>query len=329
MKATEVTAPGEVAVVDCPEPEMRDDHIRITPIAATLSGRNVRQVYDGRADAYPLEKGASAHEIVGKVEETAYPSGQWREAKLSELVTAYLANPTGLAETLVVPQAQVYWLPPAENPDLHLVPAARQLGQIIEACNTFPSVATGAVAVVGQGAAGLLFVQLLARLGASTIVVVDPIAARREAGTRYGATLALDSGRPASELAGEVRCANAGALVEVVVDTVGSPESLVIATELVESEGLLHLFGDARSAVMPFDIGSITTRNYTVRASGAGIGAVDSFWSPYGNAMNLVLRGEVGIASLITHRFALADAGRAFALANSGDDGVLKVGIDY
>ena len=329
MKATEVTAAGKVVVVDCPDPEMRGDHIRVTPIAATLSGRNVRQVYDGPADGYPLAQGASAHEIVGKVEETAYTSGQWREAKPGELVTAYLANPIGLAQTLVVPHGQVYWLPPADDPDLQLVPAARQLGQVIEACNTFPSIATGSVAVVGQGAAGLLFVQILKRMGASTVVVVDPLTARREAGTRYGATLALDSARPTTELADEVRGANAGALVEVVVETAGTPDGLAIATELVEGDGLLHFFGDPQSQVMPFDVGSLSERNYTIRASGAGIGAVDSFWSPYGNAMNLVLRGEVEIASLITHRFPLADAGKAFALAHSGDDGVLKVGIDY
>ena len=329
MKATQVAAPGELSVVDCPEPELVDDHVRLAPITATLSGRNVRHVYDSPAEAYPLGAGSSAHELVGKVIDARYTARQWRAFEADEIVMAYVAEPLGLAETVVVPNGQLYWLPPTENPDLQIVPAARQLGQIIEACNSFPPLVTGSVAVVGQGGTGLLFDQMLQRMGAASIVAVDLLAGRRDAASRFGATLALDGARPPFELADEVRAANGGALVDVVIETAGNPEALSIATELVAPEGLLHVYGAPNTNLMQFDVGGLAARRYTVRASGAGFGGVNPFWSSYGNAMNLVLRNEVEIKSLISHRFSLERASEAFALARSGDDGALKVAIDF
>ena len=157
MRAVHVTGPGRVEVVDRPEPAVEADQVMLRPVTATLARDDVRRVYDGAADTYPLPAGASAHELVARVVEAKYNAREWREYEPGELVTFYGTQAIGLAETVVVPHSTVYWLPPAEDPDLQAVPTARPLGQVIEACNTFPPLATACAAVVGQGSSGLLF----------------------------------------------------------------------------------------------------------------------------------------------------------------------------
>ena len=176
MKSVHVTGPGQVEVIDGPEPTLAADQVMLRPITATLARDDVRRVYGGAADCYPLPAGASAHEMVARVVEAKYTARQWREFQPDELVAFYGTQAVGLAETVVVPHSTVYWLPPADDPDLQAVPTARPLGQVIEACNTFPPLTTACAAVVGQGCSGLLFDALLARMGAGVVAGIDAAA---------------------------------------------------------------------------------------------------------------------------------------------------------
>ena len=326
MKSVHVIGPGKVEVVDGPEPTLSADQVMLRPITATLASDDVRRVYDGAADFYPLPVGASAHELVGRVVEAKYTARQWREFQPGEEVAFYGAQPIGLAETVVVPHSTVYWLPPAEDPDLQAVPTARSLGKVIEACNTFPQLTTTCAAVVGQGCSGLLFDALLARMGAGVVAGIDVRPKRVDAASLFGATLAL---APGEDTVRQVQDANGGFLADVVVETSGSTAGLRLAVELVRPGGRLHLFGAPNESPYHLDAAVLTDKRFEVQASGAGIENASPYWSPYGAAMNLVLRGEVNTRPLLTHRFPLEQAAEAFALARSGKDGALKVSIDY
>ena len=80
------------------------------------------------------------------------------------------------------------------------------------------------VAVFGLGAIGLMAVQLARLAGASIIVAVDPIAARREVATQTGAGLALDP--TACDAGLEIRRATGGLGVDVAVETSGSAQAM-------------------------------------------------------------------------------------------------------
>ncbi len=326
MKSVHVTGRGQIEVVDGAEPTLGNDQVMVRPITATLARDDVRRVYEGSADSYPLPAGASAHELVARVVEARYTARQWREFAPGELVAFYGTQAVGLAETVVVPHSTVYWLPPAEDPDLQAVPTARPLGQVIEACNTFPPLTTACAAVVGQGCSGLLFDAMLARLGAGVLAGIDVRADRVAAAAGFGATLGLV---PGADTVQRVRDANGGFLADVVVETSGTTDGLRLATELVRPGGRLHLFGAPNESPYHLDAASLADKRYEVKASGAGIESANPYWSPYGAAMNLVLRGEVDNRPLLTHRFPLEQAAEAFELARSGNGGALKVSIDY
>ena len=213
-------------MIDGPEPTLEADQVMLRPITATLARDDVRRVYGGAADCYPLPAGASAHELVARVVEAKYTARQWREFQPGELVAFYGTQAVGLAETVVVPHSTVYWLPPAEDPDLQAVPTARPLGQVIEACNTFPPLTTGCAAVVGQGCSGLLFDALLARMGAGVVAGIDARPDRVAAAGRFGATLALT---PGEDTVRQVQDANGGFLADVVVETSGTTAGLRLA----------------------------------------------------------------------------------------------------
>ena len=206
------------------------------------------------------------------------------------------------------------------------MPTARPLGQVIEACNTFPPLATACAAVVGQGSSGLLFDALLARMGAGVVAGIDTRPERVAAAGRFGATLALV---PGPDTVRQVQDANGGFLADVVVETSGTTAGLRLAVELVRPGGRLHLFGAPNESPYHLDAAALTEKRFETQASGAGIEDATPYWSPYGAAMNLVLRGEVDTRPLLTHRFPLEQAADAFELARSGDDGALKVSIDF
>ena len=326
MKSVHVTGPGQIEVIDGPEPALEADEVMLRPITATLASDDVRRVYDGAAGGYPLPAGASAHELVARVVEAKYNAREWREYQPGELVAFYGTQAIGLAETVVVPHSTVYWLPPAEDPDLQAVPTARPLGQVIEACNTFPPLTTACAAVVGQGSSGLLFDALLARMGAGVVAGIDTRPERVAAAGRFGATLALV---PDADTVRQVQDANGGFLADVVVETSGTTAGLQLAAELVRPGGRLHVFGAPNESPYLLDAAALAEKRFAVQASGAGIEEANPYWSPYGAAMNLVLRGEVDTRPMLTHRFPLEQAAKAFELARSGDDGALKVSIDF
>ncbi len=326
MRAVHVTGPGRIEVLDGPEPALAADQVMLRPITATLARDDVRRVYDGAAGGYPLPAGASAHELVARVVEATYTARQWREFEAGELVAFYGTQAIGLAETVVVPHSTVYWLPPAEDPDLQAVPAARPLGQVIEACNTFPPLTTACAAVVGQGPSGLLFDALLARMGASVVAGIDVRQERVAAAASFGATLRLE---PDGDTVRQVQDANGGFLADVVVETSGTTAGLHLAAELIRPGGRLHLFGAPNESPYLLDAAALAEKRFEVRASGSGIEEANPYWSPYGAAMNLVLRGEVNTRPMLTHRFPLEQAAEAFELARSGGDGALKVSIDF
>lgn len=80
------------------------------------------------------------------------------------------------------------------------------------------------VAVIGLGAIGQLAIQMAAKIGASTVIGIDPIACRREIAEKYGAHYTLD---PTAEDAGYEMKRLTGKLgADVIIETSGSVHAL-------------------------------------------------------------------------------------------------------
>lgn len=158
-------------------------------------------------------------------------------------------------------------------------------------------------AVVGVGTLGLLALQVLRARGARVLCVGRSgrrFALARELGAEAEHTL---SDGPL-ERAGQGFSGREG--VDCVIETAGTPEAANHALELVRPGGRVVLTG-LPHAPTPVGFFSVVRREVTITGSMI-------YQDEFAEAMRLVAAGQVRTAPLITHRFALEEISRAFAV---------------
>jgi L-iditol 2-dehydrogenase len=173
-----------------------------------------------------------------------------------------------------------------------------------------------AVAVLGCGPIGLLLVQLARAAGATTIVATDRLPHRVDAARRLGAVAALVAGGAEREI---LLDATAGRGVDAAIEIAGEDDAIETAAALARPAGTVVVAG------IPAGDHS------TIAASMARRKGLDLRFSrrmnrTYPRAIALVEAGLVDVSSLVTHRYAIADFGEAFATAARRDG--LKVVVD-
>jgi threonine dehydrogenase-like Zn-dependent dehydrogenase len=172
-----------------------------------------------------------------------------------------------------------------------------------------------AVAVLGAGPVGLLFLSLFRSAGAGLVIVVEPAELRRDVAKRMGAEVCID---PApNDAAAAVRDATSGAGVNVVVDAVGTQFDTALA--IVRPGGRVLLFGmnaTARAAVRQYDI----TRN-ELTIFGAYVGR-----NVFPKAARILSSGLIDLSPMITHRIALDELERGFEAIRRNE--AVKVVVD-
>ncbi len=168
------------------------------------------------------------------------------------------------------------------------------------------------VAVVGVGPLGLVHVLKASLLGAGRVVAVDPLPSR----------LALARELGADETAAPGELDRLGA--DVVVDASGHPDSFLPSLELLRDGGTLVEVGAFVSlGPRPFDPAVLCGRNLTL----LGVGGEDA--RAYEPTLRLLARHHRSIpfARAVTHRFPLAQAPEAMAMALHGE-AAMKVVIE-
>jgi len=222
-------------------------------------------------------------------------------------------RPGGMAEYFVVPQANL-------AADTLLLPEGIDFeqGSLIEptAC-VVKSLRRGGlspedtVCVIGLGVMGLLHVALAAAAGA-TVVAVDRVPFRLERARRLGAVRSIDVG--GESVADVLREVNDGELADLVIVGPGSIEAMESGIAAAAPGGRVVLFTtsepQARLSVSPlrlyFDEISIVP-SYSC-------GPQDTR-----RALDAIVRGQVPVAELVTHRFALEQAAQALRTAGLVD----------
>lgn len=172
-----------------------------------------------------------------------------------------------------------------------------------------------ATLVVGQGAIGLLLMQLC-RWSGTAPIVTDPLPDRREMALRLGAAAALPAGENVPD---EVRrLTGRGADVAFVAALGTAP--LRQAIDSVRPAGRIVVF----AATSPGEVAEVDF--------GALCAAEKQLWTSYSSSVDvqdlaaqLVFQREVRVRELITHRFPIEDAARAVDVAAHPGPGVLKV----
>jgi L-iditol 2-dehydrogenase len=162
------------------------------------------------------------------------------------------------------------------------------------------------VGVFGCGPIGLLIIQMAKLSGTANIIATDKLEHRVEAAKRFGASQAYLVGDN-SQLS-QIRAATQGPGVDIAFEAAGAQAAIDDAFAAVRPGGKVILAG------IPDDDRTFFSAS-VARRKGLTIKLVRRMKHTYPRAIELVSKGLVDVRSLVTHRFPLAEAREAFAVA--------------
>ncbi|KAA6222197.1 Zn-dependent alcohol dehydrogenase [Streptomyces albofaciens JCM 4342] len=168
------------------------------------------------------------------------------------------------------------------------------------------------VAVIGCGGVGISAVQGARVCGAAQIVAVDPVAARREAALRFGATEAVAP----EELADARQRVTAGEGFDYVFEVVGKSATARTAYETTRRGGTLCVVG-AGAMDDHFQVNMFELFFDEKRILPSLYGGGDVLRS-YERAISLWRAGRIDLAGLITHRVRLTEINEALEQMRTG-----------
>jgi L-iditol 2-dehydrogenase len=165
------------------------------------------------------------------------------------------------------------------------------------------------ILVCGGGPAGLLFVQYLRNVLRydGVLLLSEPNAAKRALGERFGAETIDPSSVDVVEAVTE---RTRGRRAELLIEATGSGALFGVIPSLVRKQATILLYGHGHSGV---DLGVLNRVQFLeptfVSPAGASGGhASDGRPLTYAQSLELVERGTIDVASLITHRYPSLDA---------------------
>lgn len=332
MRAAQVLGVGDIqCVAEVPMPRPGPEDALIETSMASICGSDLHMAGMGwQIPEFPAPAGHPGHEAVGVVVEPprSYPEDCWGDpVEPGDLVLAvpHIWDSMCFAEYMKVHANHLLKLPNSV-PTEHLL-MTQQLGTVIFATRRLPkSLAGKTCAVLGQGSAGLFWDFVLKRRGASRVIAIEPVGHRRELGPRFGADdLVSVTGDDATQAVMDL---TDGVGADIVIEAVGSTQTLSQAFHLVRDEGMCVLFGLPESNdPVPFDY----TEMFKKRANAYSIlGAqIEPGLKTFRAALRLISEGEIDMAPIVTHVFDVSRVADAFKLAGNRDNGVVKIGLVF
>lgn len=162
--------------------------------------------------------------------------------------------------------------------------------------------ASETVVVSGGGTIGLVSAAAAIGMGAR-VIVVDPLATRREVALKLGADAAID---PSDGGAAErIREMTGGHGADLVVEASGHDASMAAAFDYAREDGRMSMVGINIGRKVPVVIGQIQVKNLTVKGCIGSPGV----WPA---AIRFLERTGIDLSPIQTHDYALTDAVQAF-----------------
>lgn len=342
MKAAVLDAPNQLSVQDAPDPRGEPGDVMVRVKASTICGTDIR-IFRGRKTAGVRYPSILGHEFSGEIVEAGghpqlaagdrvgvcptIPCGRCLQCMRGRENLCPHADNMGyqidgaFAEYVRVPrraveQGCVHRLP--DGLDHARAALIEPLACVLNGQNQ-AAVGTGdAVAILGAGPIGLMHIKMARLRGAQTVIVSEPNPARREAALAAGADQAINP--QATDLGAAVRDATGGLGASVVICAIGIPALADQALGLARLGGRVNLFaGFSKGEHASLDVNAIHYNELVVTGA-FGLSRLD-----YRTALDLLAAGRIESESMITHRFPLAEVGRAFETAELGE--AVKVAI--
>ena len=322
MPAAVATGLRELRCDEVPIPAMEPGHALVKTMLGSICGSDLHIVYMGwNAHEFPLPHGYPGHEGVGEVVDPGDTS--FEEGDL--VLTAPNIWKSKVFAGYQMIEEQFLLKLPKDVPPAHLL-MAQQLGTVVFGARKLPPLLGKTVAVLGQGSVGLFHDFMLRRLGAHRIIAVEPVEARREHGARMGVDHTIDvTGNRATDAVLDL---TDGEGADVVIEACGSVETLNQTLKMVKPLGTVAVFGlPPTMERIPFDWDTFFRKRLDIYTT---FGAQDEPGLPaFQLATDFITKGEIDMAPFVTHQFPVERVQEAFDLAESREDGALKVSMTF
>jgi len=309
MKAVVWLGANRMAVEELARPEVAPDCVVIRPEAAGICGSEV-EGYLGRQPNRrpPLVMGHEFAGVVVEVGSDVDPIWLGRRVAVNPIVSCGgcalcgagqrnlcpqrrllgVHDPGGFAEQVIAPVLNLVSLPEGVGPRLGALvePLANGVHAAGLAARAEPI--TGAAAVIGAGAIGLLALQAAAAVTESRRHVLELDVVRRDQAARLGEAAA--HGSP-DDLLEALRAETGGLGADFVIDAVGRESTRRLAVEAVRPGGRVVLLGlhDDETGFSGHDL---------VRREVAVTGSYAYTDADFARALTLLASGRVGLGTL-------------------------------
>jgi 2-desacetyl-2-hydroxyethyl bacteriochlorophyllide A dehydrogenase len=313
-------------------PPPRRGEVRVRTIASALSQGTEMLVYRGEVPAdlpldlptlagsfaFPIKYGYAA---VGCVIEVG-PSVEG--FKPDDIVFVHHPH----QDVFVVPAIMPILLPEGLDPLLGLFTA--NLESAVNVLLDTPLRIGETALVFGHGTVGALVAQLLKHAGAGQVIVVEPIACRREMALMLGADHAIE---PGEDLPDRVRKMTGGRGADVAIEASGMASALQQAIDSVADEGTVMVVSWYGTKPLTLELGGHFHRG-RVRLRSSQVGRIDPALAPRWDrarrtALAVDLLPKLRLAELITHRLPFEDAPDAYRLLYECPGDTMQVVLLY
>jgi succinate semialdehyde reductase (NADPH) len=219
----------------------------------------------------------------------------------------------GLAEYAVVPATNVFAAPsgvPLADACILGCAMMTAYGALKNQARLQPN---ETVAVVGTGGVGSNVIQLARVFGAGQIIAVDIRDDKLEAAQGLGASHGVNAAK--GDAVAEVLALTGGCGVDVAVEALGRPETVVQAFTMARDGGRVVVVGIAPgTTTAPIEITRLVRRGIQLMGSYGSRVRTDM-----PDVLGLAARGQVSVSRPITRRYRLEQADEAYAALNRGE----------
>lgn len=336
MKAAVLRAPRQLAIEDVPVPSISHGEVLVRVTATAVCGTDIG-IYQGKTPvSYPRILG---HESAGSVAEVGPGVTQLKVGdRVVMSPTSYcgfcrdclagnfnLCKNGGLfgrevdgtyAEYVAVAESRAYRLPETISPvEATTINVLSTVVYAQRKVSLFPG---ASVVVIGEGPAGLLHTRLAKLRGCDPVIGISRSRWKLEiAKNQYGADYVFTGGAPDNVLN-----LTEGRGADLVIESVGSAETMNLALSLARPGGTILAFGITPPTINELHSYSIYYKELTI----VGSRAMHPLDWPM--SIEMAQRGDIDLQTMITHRLPLSDLAHAFELHGDGAQNALRLVIE-
>lgn len=311
MKAGVFFGANDLRVTEIEKPAPKDNEVLIKVMACGVCGTDVH-IYCGDEGCFPTPSGTVlGHEFSGLVEAvgnnvTGFKAGDRVCVDPNQLcnecyycksgIGHFCEKMTGIgtgvnggfAEYCVVPESQAYKI--ADTTSYEAAAMTEPVACCVHGIDMCKISCGDTVAVIGGGMIGMIMLQLAKISGAGKLIMIEPVAEKREIAKKLGADICID---PINEDVKKVLTSNNIDRISCVIECVGKTGTIEQAIDIAGRNSVVMMFGltapDETINIKPFEI---FKKEIVLKAS---------FINPYTQkrALELIDNGRIDVCSIV------------------------------